>query len=211
MEDVLPKRKLGWIGIILGVVGVVFILLSLYLLLFAPFTANSKYVILLRKSFYEKVLEKTLLPARLPYQAFVRYMATNEQSEQIYEYGMMGRFVMIDTEGEILVLKDMAGRTWKMKYTPYMAVQSIDYRNLMVSEVRIAPDKTQASQIKYYYYNRNNPEETEPYFYPGDMVMVLWNEGRTLSMILADNKRDPERVIKIEGSYKIPIYKILAK
>jgi hypothetical protein len=42
MEEVLPKKKNGLVRVIFGVVGVVLILLSLYLLLFAPFAENSK-------------------------------------------------------------------------------------------------------------------------------------------------------------------------
>ena len=191
MEEVLPKKKFGWIRIILGVVGIVFILLSLYLLLFAPFTANSKYTILLRKDFYEKVLEKTLLPARLPYQAFVRDVTTSDQGEQIYEYGMMGRFVQLDTGRNLLTLRDMMGKTWFFDFTTqlYSGETSSIYQ-LMVVEVKIANDGSGQGGIVYYKYDLDDPEATQSYFHPGDIVMIVWRDKRRLPEILDDNTGD---------------------
>jgi len=191
MEEVLPKRKIGWIGIILGVVGVVFILLSLYLLLFAPFTANSKYAILLRNDFYEKVLEQTLLPTRLPYQAFVRNVTVDEQGEQLFEYGMMGRFVQLDTGRNLLTLRDMMGKTWFFDFTTqlYSGETSSIYQ-LMVVEVKIANDGSGQGGIVYYKYDLDDPEATQSYFHPGDIVMIVWRDKRRLPEILDDNTGD---------------------
>jgi len=212
MEEVLPKRKFGWIGIILGLIGFVFILLSLYLLLFAPFTANSKYTILLRKDFYEKVLEKTLLPARLPYQAFVRDVTTSDQGEQIYEYGMMGRFVQLDTGRNLLTLRDMMGKTWFFDFTTqlYSGETSSIYQ-LMVVEVKIANDGSEQSGIVYYKYDLDN------YFHPGDIVMIVWRDKRRLPEILENNTGDPRfsliplSVVPNGGNGIIPIYKIVGE
>ena len=218
MEEVLPKKKFGWLGITLGVIGVVFILLSIYLLLFAPFTANGKYVILLRKGFYEKVLEKTLLPSRLPYQAFVRDITVNEQGEQTYEYGMMGRFARIDTGRNLLTLTDMMGGTWLFDFTTqvYPAATSNTYQ-LMVVEVKIANDGSEQSGIVYYKYDLDNPEATQPYFHPGDIVMIVWRDKRRLPEILEDNTGDvrssliPLSVLPNGEDGIIPIYKIVGE
>lgn len=206
MEEVLPKKKNGLVRVIFGVVGVVFIPLSLYLLLFAPFTANSKYTILIRKNFYEKVLEKTMLPARLPYQAFVRDVTADEQREQIYEYGMMGRFAQIDTEQNLLTLTDMMGGTWLFDYTTqvYPAETSNSYR-MMVLEVKIANDGSEQSEIAYYKYDLDNPEATQSHFQPGDIVMIVWRDKRKLV--------DIEGVIPLsvipKGNGLLPIRKIV--
>ena len=218
MEEVLPKRKFGWIGIILGVIGAVFILLSLYLLLFAPFTANSKYTILLRKDFYEKVLEKTLLPARLPYQAFVRDVTTSDQGEQIYEYGMMGRFVQLDTGRNLLTLRDMMGKTWFFDFTTqlYSGETSSIYQLMMV-EVKIANDGSEQSGIVYCKYDLNHPEATQPYFHPGDIVMIVWRDKRRLPEILENNTGDPRSsliplsVVPNGGNGLMPIRKIVGE
>jgi len=37
MEEVVVKKKYGWVGAILAVVGLTFVLLSIYLVLYAPF------------------------------------------------------------------------------------------------------------------------------------------------------------------------------
>lgn len=215
MEEILPKRKFGWTGIIFRVINIVFILLILYLLLLAPFTANGKYVIPLRKDFYEKILEKTLLPTRLPYQAFVRDMETSEQGERYYEYGMMGRFARMDAGRNLLTLTDMMGKTWLFDFTTqiYPVATSNTYQ-LMVVEVKIANDGSEQSGIAYYKYDLDSPDTTQSYFHPGDIVMMVWRDKRRLEEILEDNAGDarssliPISVIP-KGNGLIPIRKII--
>jgi len=49
-------------------------------------------------------------------------------------------------------------------------VEGVDYRNLMVNEVRIDQDNTETNVIKYHLFNVAKPEEPGSYLQPGDIV-----------------------------------------
>ncbi|MBV5322699.1 MAG: hypothetical protein JZU60_02555 [Ilumatobacteraceae bacterium] len=133
----------------------------IYLLLYAPFTANNKFVIPVRKDFYENVLYKVFTPERLPYGVMVREINRLVSGEMEYSYALIGRLVAVDVKGSLLSIKDKNGMVWEMDFgkSIYPAVEGADYRNLMVSEV-----------IKYHLLNIAKPEEPGSYLQPGDIV-----------------------------------------
>lgn len=71
--------------------------------LFAPFCANIKPIVSVRRYFYEKVLEKIYLPEQLPYSVMVREVGERGGKTE-YGYTLMGRLVVIDHENDTLTL-----------------------------------------------------------------------------------------------------------
>jgi len=211
MEEVVTKKKYGRVGAILAVVGLTFVLLSIYLVLYAPFLTNNKYVIPVRKAFYEGVLEKVLLPEHLPYSVMVREVNVSESGEREYTYAVVGKFVNIDTESGLLTIRDMNGKMWKMDFATQVygaPAAGPNYRNLMLVEKIIAGDNTETYETKYYLYSINEAGETEPYFRTGEIVMILWKDKRTLADI---STPIPLRVVPSGERYLIPIIKIMAE
>jgi|CXWL01.1.fsa_nt_gi hypothetical protein len=197
---VLIKKISKWVGIILA-----FLMILVWVLLYAVFSANYPGVVQARKLYHERVMEPRSLPDALPYIVQVK-----DVGESGYTYELLGRIVNVDYASYTLTLADKGGVEWRVRmiHAPYHEANKIE---INLSEIRVDRVSRLMSIVPVSLtIDRRKIEETRDYLQVGDMMDIVWRDTKKLPAIMREN-RAGEYLVELAGDIVRPIGKVVGK
>lgn len=193
-------RKIAkWVGVVL-----VFLVILVWVVLWARFSANYQGVVQVRKFYNERVLQKRSLPDELPY-----VMQVQERSDSEYVYELWGKIKTLDYTNYMMTLIDKRGNEWEIQmiHAPYHEANKI---GIEIQEFAIDTSGMAVGRAIPLTIDRRAPEMTDPYLANGDMIVVVWKD--TLNLMQIDQRNQiGEYTVMLSGDISRPIRKVVAK
>lgn len=156
---------------------VIFIIISVWLLLYSSWTANNSLVVKIRNSYYSIVLPKLgLNQDNLPYSLL---QIKKDSKHGYYTYSLLGKFENFDFTNHLIYLKDKDNKTYAITYHVKNTVNSPNLTFITYQDF-INQKPTTGSYIEF---NSDKPDEVDSKFAVGDVIEIQWEDFRTLEKI----------------------------
>lgn len=189
-----------WAGVAL-----VLLVVFVWVVLWARFSANYSWVMPVRQLYLDKVVIAQALPDTLPHT-----IQPKQKVDEGYWYEMWGRIVAVDYTSYIMTIRDSGGVEWRVRmiHAPYHEANKVE---IEIQEWEVDRNSGQkVGRARALTIDKRAPEDTAPYLAVGDMMDVVWKDNSTLTEIYQHNQRG-EYVIMLSGDLARPIRKVVAK
>ena len=153
--------------------------------------ANDQVGMQVRYAYFRKTFPYLAQNMWLSPGVIVPQLATETMGEQRYIYQMVGKYVSIDWDNRVMQLsgEDGASYAFHLQFSQQGAstIFTLDYE-----DTDYAKNDTQPQVLTV---DRGSANELISPFQSGDVILLTWDDARSLTQIKREIAADPERVL----------------
>lgn len=197
MEEVKKKKKAIYFLVLF------LVLIVLWIVFGASFTANTKLAIVARNLMFKYVGTSTLW-----FYYTLRPLESINDMGGNYKYKWIGYIESMDYVNNEMLAKDRWGREWKFRFFTQASKQA-GVRELMFNQQRYLVDGSSEMEVRYLKIIDNKPLKPALYFSEGEQVAVFFGDSRKVNEIMS--ARVKGEVFELKGSGIIPIVRVVVE